>query len=138
MSDAGSVDDCVIGVPHGFVSDTTPGVWPFWVLRRPNGFVAFAAVCTHLAPPGNFQRCTVVWLPERPGSGYYCPCHRGYYGREDGEPLLRDDLLPPDYPAGRPLDTLTVAIKDRRVLVRARRGAEHRRKFGEPPPIVRF
>jgi Rieske Fe-S protein len=82
------------------------------------------------------MRCTVVWRPSTPG--YFCPCHRGHYGRDDGEPLLRDDLPPPDYPAGRPLDTLTVVIKGGRVLVRAGRGAEHRRKFGQPPPVARF
>ncbi|MCI0330516.1 MAG: ubiquinol-cytochrome c reductase iron-sulfur subunit [candidate division Zixibacteria bacterium] len=44
-----------------------------FILRRPDGLVAFSPVCTHLG-------CSVGWNEEQ--KNFHCPCHGGVYDPE--------------------------------------------------------
>lgn len=73
-------------------------------LEKVDGEVrAFSAVCTHLG-------CIVTWQPG-PNHVWYCPCHKGKYGRQ-GEVV--------GGPPPRPLDRLPVTQREGRVFVKMR------------------
>lgn len=79
-------------------------------LEDVNGEVrAFSAVCTHLG-------CIIRWQPgppHEPGPehAWYCACHKGRYDRSG-----RVTAGPPP----RPLDPLSVAVRDGQVFVKLR------------------
>jgi Rieske Fe-S protein len=76
------------------------GRYPALVLRLPDGWRAYSAVCTHFA-------CIVKWDPQ--SQQIACPCHAGYFSPQDGSVLAGP---PPE-----PLLALKVEIKDGQVYV---------------------
>ena len=101
----------------------------FHLVRRPDGFVAFWHRCTHLG-------CTVPFRPEfefrvrdRMERGLFrCPCHGATFSRDEAEVVFG--------PAPRPLDALPVRVRDGRVIVTVREGAERRRQAHELAPMA--
>ena len=74
---------------------------PVIVIRTPQGFRAFSAICTHLG-------CVVRWVAERHQIG--CPCHAGFFdinGRVVSGP-------PP-----RPLTEYKVVVVNSEVMVKS-------------------
>ena len=65
-------------------------------------FVAFNQRCTHLACPVYFEGASKRLV---------CPCHKGFFSAEDGRPLAG--------PPKRPLESLTVSVRDNKVWVKA-------------------
>ena len=132
--DAGPVADYAVGAVQHAPDEG------FFVVRRPDGFVAFSHTCTHGVP----EPCPVDWRPDMEfsvvreshgtskrfsGTGWFrCPCHGATYDRTDGDAAFG--------PAERPLDTLPLQIESGRVRVTIGPGRAHRREFGVPPPVT--
>ena len=57
--------------------------------------VAFGQKCTHLA-------CAVI--PDLPNRQFVCPCHRGFFDAENGQPLAG--------PPRRPLPKILLEVRD--------------------------
>ena len=82
-------------------SKTVPfGRYPALVINTPAGLRAYSAVCTHFA-------CLCVYDPV--AKNISCPCHAGYFSAEDGSVISG--------PPPRPLEALTVEVKDGQVYV---------------------
>ena len=87
---AEDVDSIPVGgaVRFSYPTDNDPAV----LLRLGDQlFVAYSAVCTHLA-------CEVLWVEDE--RDLYCPCHNGHFDPEDGAPTAG----PPE----RPLPEITL------------------------------
>ena len=101
----------------------------FHLVRRPDGFVAFWHRCTHMG-------CAVPFRPEfefrvrdRMEQGLVrCPCHGATFSRDEAEVVFG--------PAPRPLDALPVRVREGRVWVTVREGAERRRQSQERAPVA--
>ena len=74
---------------------------PMIVIRTPQGFRAFSAICTHLG-------CIVGWDAAR--RQIACPCHAGFFDTT-GHPVAG--------PPPRPLSELGVAVVNGEVLVKS-------------------
>ena len=74
---------------------------PVIVIRTPQGFRAFSAICTHLG-------CIVGWDAAR--RQIACPCHAGFFDI-NGRPVAG--------PPPRPLSELAVAVVNGEVLVKS-------------------
>jgi cytochrome b6-f complex iron-sulfur subunit len=71
----------------------------FYLIRNPEGLLAFSWTCTHLG-------CTVPWAPAE--DRFHCPCHQSVFDRQ-GRVVSG--------PATRPLDVMPIRIDGRRVIV---------------------
>ena len=74
---------------------------PVIVIRTPQGFRAFSAICTHLG-------CIVGWDAQR--RQIACPCHAGFFDI-NGRPVSG--------PPPRPLAELGVVVVDNEVMVKS-------------------
>jgi len=72
---------------------------PVSLLRSPDGYVAYSAVCTHMG-------CVLKWRPGR--RQFFCPCHGGRFGAT-GEVL--------GGPPRRPLEKLLVVADAGRLRI---------------------
>ena len=71
-----------------------------FILRRPEGFVAFSPICTHLG-------CSVGWNEEQ--KNFHCPCHGGVY---DGEGKVKAG------PPPRPLTQFETKVEEEKLFIR--------------------
>jgi menaquinol-cytochrome c reductase iron-sulfur subunit len=71
-----------------------------FIVRRPEGFVAFSPTCTHLG-------CSVGWNEEQ--MRFACPCHGGVYNR-DGKVLYG--------PPPKPLTRFETKVEEGKLLIR--------------------
>lgn len=70
-----------------------------FVLRRPDGYVAFSPICTHLG-------CSVGWNEE--AMRFVCPCHGGVYNR-DGKVL--------DGPPPKPMTRFETKVEEGKLFI---------------------
>lgn len=88
----------------------------FYLIRNPEGLLAFSWVCTHLG-------CVVPWNTQE--GQFHCPCHESQFNR-------RGEVV--DGPAPRPLDLMPVRLAGERVIVDT--GAITRRTAYEPGQVT--
>jgi nitrite reductase/ring-hydroxylating ferredoxin subunit len=108
--------------------------WGAFVVRRPDGFVAFPARCAHrVAYP-----CVLAWRPDRTAQGFACFCPGGGWDPATGDPIAApppdgDGFVPHGAPAW-PLPSLPVGVTAGRVRV-GLAGAKERIP-GQPPLVA--
>lgn len=96
----GTVDDIAVGGYKLFRYPTEND--PCILLRlEPERFVAFGQNCTHLACPVYFEAAA---------KRLACPCHKGFFSAETGQPLAG--------PAKRPLPMLTISVRANQLWAR--------------------
>jgi Rieske Fe-S protein len=132
----GAVDDYSVGDVRFFqgavpMSDRVHGPG-YYVVRRKDGFVAFAAFCTHQGAMG----CTVPWRPERE---FFCPCHGGSWTRDTGDPVVEGmpGFSVPHHLPPLPLVSLPIRVRRRQVQVGPLLRVQYR-QLGEAPHVARL
>jgi len=88
------VDELPVGAAKKFIFNGKAAL----LLRRPAGFRAFGAVCTHLG-------CIAYWKPDE--NDIFCPCHLGRFDPDTGDVISGP---PPSR-----LPSIDIAVKEGKV-----------------------
>jgi nitrite reductase/ring-hydroxylating ferredoxin subunit len=146
LGDAGAVADDGTGsiryVAGAFDAPAADVVRRFGydVVRRADGFVAFAAFCTHQVA----GRCGIAHHESTQPTGtegrFGCPCHGGEWRQDTGDPIT----TPPPYPYSYiphnnpvlPLVSLPIAVRNEHLHVSLSTAVKYRQP-GQPPLLAR-
>ncbi|MBK5221715.1 MAG: Rieske (2Fe-2S) protein [Acidimicrobiia bacterium] len=95
---AEDIDAIPVGgeVRFGYPTDNDPAML---IRLEEDLFVAYSAVCTHLA-------CEVLWVPD--DNDLYCPCHNGHFDPANGAPTAG--------PPQRPLPEIRLAQRGNSIV----------------------
>ena len=147
LGDAGAAVDYAVGQARYFAGTSDAPVADiarragYYVVRRADGFVAFASVCTHQVA----GRCRLVWretVQPQGGVGVFsCPCHGGAWRPDTGDPITNAPAFPysfiPHSVPALPLISLPVAVAHGRVRVGLAAVIKYRQS-GQPPLLARW